>query len=204
MQYSKKHPNRLPCLCRILSICILITLFFLQTGCKKDDTLNKLKSVADQSNVTIQGIVNFNKDVDEITAKEILQNLFLKYIDVDFSVENAKGKFIGGIDSTTHPRIDIYVKGSNIQEDDDYFRFKQFCKEWSYYYKIYCEPVRILNEDNRPYERISLRELLKIDIKKMKGVSTLAKRDHIDQVMVDLFLFDRLGKHHMHKFVEFD
>ncbi len=189
----------------ILSVIMLV----MMTGCDKDrnksfdvDGFFKRLASDDGNNVvTIQGIVSFTEAVDDFFVDKVLKDLFLAYVEVVFSAENKFGKFKGTINSSSCPSVVLYVHGDDIQEDDDYFRFQQFCGQWSYYYKIKCDSVRIVNADNRPYSYTSVSDFLTIHIAKHEGSDELTRRNHIDRIMVDLFLFDKLGKNHTHKFI---
>jgi len=196
----------------IFSLIILSTLLLaMMTGCNKDrnksfdvDGFFKRLASDDGNNVvTIQGIVSFTQAVDDFFVNKALEDLYLKYVEVVFSAENKLGKFKGTINSSSCPSVVLYVHGDDIQEDDDYFRFQQFCGQWSYYYKIKCDSVRIVNADNRTYSYTTVSDFLTIHIAKHEGSDELARRNHIDRIMVDLFLFDRLGKNHTHKFIRY-
>ena len=191
----------------ILSALLLVTM----TSCDRersklsdvDKFFRRLASESENNVVTIQGIVSFTQAVDDFFVNKALEDLYLKYVEVVFSAENKFGKFKGTINSSSCPSVVLYVHGDDIQEDDDYFRFQQFCGQWSYYYKIKCDSVRIVNADNRPYSYTSISDFLTIHIAKHEGSDELARRNHIDKIMVDLFLFDRLGKNHTHKFIRY-
>ena len=155
------------------------------------------------TSVTIEGIVSFDRAMAEDQVRSVLSDLYLKYIQVHFSAENKLGKFRGDIFPGSNHEVVLFVYGDDIREDDDYFRFQQFCTQWAYYYKIKCDSLKIVNKDNQPYYFTGISDFLEAHITKYEGADELARQNHIVKIMVDLFRFDKLGKNHTHKFVRF-
>lgn len=209
---KKYRPSHVSFAVRLSGIIIsLVILSALTVSCngKSDksydaDALLKRSTPDDPyTSVTIEGVVSFDRAMEEDQVRSMLNDLYLKYIKVHFSAENKLGKFRGDIFPDSNHEVVLFVLGDDIREDDDYFRFQQFCNQWAYYYKIKCDSIKIVNQDNQPYYFTTVSDFLETHIAKYEGADELARQNHIVKIMVDLFRFDKLGKNHTHKFVRF-
>ena len=127
--------------------------------------------------------------MDTTVVREILTDLPFKYLDIGFSVKNKDGIFTARINSSLNPRIESMVHGSEIDTFHPYYEFKQFCNDWSYYYKIKCNKLILRNGDGLPYKRSSLMDYIKVEYDLFEGAEELAKSKHIRKIMFDKVRF---------------
>ena len=190
----------------LLALVLMVTI-----GCQKKEEISSdvdrfiSESVPEGGvhRLTIEGVISFDQAVDDSLVNRVLRDVYLKYIRVEFTGVNKLGKYEGLLDSNSHPEVDKFVYGPDIQENDDFKRFKQFCSVLSYYYKIRCDSMRIASEKGAPFYYTGISDYFTVRTEKYDGADELARQNHVVTVMVDLFLFEKLGKYHLHKFVNF-
>ncbi len=153
--------------------------------------------------VTIEGIVTFDRAVNDSLVNRVLKDIYLKYIKVEFTGVSRRGEYRGTIDPASHLTVEQVVPRDEIRQEDESFRFKQFCKLYSYYYKLRCDSVRIVNDRGELFAFREVSDHLKAEVAKFDRADELARRNHLQTVMVDLFQFKTVGKAHLHKFVDF-
>ena len=67
--------------------------------------LIKVMSVADGYNASIRGVVSFNRSMSESQIRSALENLFLKFSEIQIKAENLLGRYEGKVDYATHPEV---------------------------------------------------------------------------------------------------
>ena len=139
------------------------------SGCNGKKQL-EVHDITDRDHLRLEGIVTFNQQVDEAFVRQVLDDLFIKYIKVDFSVVNANGKFVEVVDQSLNPSLKKMVHGSDIESDDYYYEFKQFCKDWSYFYSIEIDRLKLTDENGSLYVRESKFDYVKLQF---EAITTL-------------------------------
>ena len=182
------------------NLLIVLSITLISCNTKKQPEIIDL---TDWGHLNLEGIITFGQEVDTVFVKQVLNDLFLKYIKVEFSVENKNGKFTELVDQTLNPHLIMMVHGSDIESDDYYYEFKQFCKEWSYFYSVECSQLKLTDEKGVPYKRESKFDYVKTGYGLYDGAGELARENHIVQIMFDKVRFTETGRIHLHKFFDF-
>ena len=172
------------------------------TGCNGKKQV-EIHDITDRDHLFLEGIITFDQQVDEAFVRQVLDDLFIKYIKVDFSVTNANGRFEEVVDQSLNPNLKKMVHGSDIESDDYYYEFKQFCKDWSYFYSIEIDRLKLTDENGVLYARESKFDYVKYGYSLQEGAEKVAKENHVTQIMFDKVRFSETGRIHLHKFFDF-
>jgi len=195
----------------LISLAVLIlaaTYLAVFEGCKKDEPQPSTSESARPASskphaLTIEGVVTFTKPVENAQVKAVLDAAFRDYVNLEFKSVGAASEYSGKIDSTIQMQLATFKAGDSIVEADEFFRFKQYCTVNSFYYKVDCPQVEIVDAAGRSFEYTSPLEALNVSVIQLPQARELAIKNQVNVIMVDLIMYDRLGKNHLHKFVRF-
>lgn len=147
--------------------------------------LIKVMSVADGYNAIIRGVVVFRKDVNEIQIRSALENLFLKYAEIDLYAKNKLGEYQGRIDYATHPEVRKFLRLSEVEPDSYFYRYRLDSFGSSYFFEIRCSGIKILNEEKIQYARFSPDEHLHVQAKTFEWSRDFGRLYLVEMVMID-------------------
>ncbi|MCF7811614.1 hypothetical protein K9N50_11570 [bacterium] len=181
-------------------IVVIVSISLIGCNTKKQP---EIKDLTDWDHLYLEGLVTFNQQVDTVFVKQVLNELFLKYIKVDFSVENKNGKFTEIVDQTLNPHLVLMVHGSDIETNVHYFELKQFCRDWSYFYSIEIDQIKLTDEAGNPYKKESKFDYIKPIYGLYEDAEKLAQQKYVEQIMFDKVRFTETGRIHLHKFFDF-
>jgi hypothetical protein len=181
-------------------IVVIVNISFSGCNSKKEP---EIQDITDRDHLFLEGIITFDQQVDTMFVKQVLDELFLKYIKVDFSVENINGRFTEVVDQTLNPHLVMLVHGSDIETNVHYYELKQFCKEWSYFYSVECDQLKLTDDNGVLYKRESEFDYVKTGYGLYDSAGKLARENHIVQIMFDKVRFTETGRIHLHKFFNF-
>ncbi|NQU05769.1 MAG: hypothetical protein HQ568_06735 [Calditrichaeota bacterium] len=187
---------------RLILTAILAILVISLTGCNGKKQI-EIHDITDRDHLLLEGIVTFNQQVDTAFVRQVLDDLFIKYIKVDFSVTNANGRFEEVVDQSLNLRLSKMVHGSDIESDDYYYEFQQFCRDWSYFYSIEIDRLKLTDENGALYVRESTFDYVKTGYGLHDDAEKVAQENHVVQIMFDKVRFSETGRIHLHKFFDF-
>jgi hypothetical protein len=116
-----------------------------------NNQLIRVVSVADGYNALIDGVVEFNKPMSENKVREALQNLFLKYVEIEIGAQNKLGLYTGRVDYGAHPEVRKFLRMNS--------------NGMSYSFEIRCSKLKILNAQKMQYARMSQSERIYAKVK---------------------------------------
>jgi hypothetical protein len=116
-----------------------------------NNQLIRVMSVADGYNALLDGVVEFRQPMNDNRIREALQNLFLKYVEIEISAQNKLGVYTGRIDYGAHPEVRKFLK---MNSDGI-----------SYSFEIRCSKLKILNSQKIQYARMGQDERISAKVK---------------------------------------
>jgi len=129
-----------------------------------NNQLIKVMSVADGYNALVTGIVVFDRPMTEVQIRAALQNLFLKYVEIDLSAANKLGSYKGRIDYGAHPEVRKFLRVSEESDSELSNRYMQFLSPTSYFFEVRCSRLKILSPQKIQYARMSADEQIRAEV----------------------------------------
>lgn len=157
--------------------------------------LIKVMSVADGYNAIIRGIVAFDNPVDDNKIRTALNNVFLKYAQIDLRAINKLGEYKGRIDYATHPEVRKYLRLSEIPERSFFSRYREIDLINSYFFEIRCSKLKILNDDKIQYARFDkFDEVLDARARSFEWSRDFGRLYHVNAIYIDELEIEELDK----------
>ena len=124
-----------------------------------NNQLVRVMSVASGYSAQISGVIVFAITPDQDNVEKALENLFLKFAEVEVVASNRLGEFHGRVDYGAHPDVFRFLNLQRIQEDPLLVQLRDRVpaseRPRAFFFMIRCGNFKMLNADKVQYARLA-------------------------------------------------
>lgn len=154
--------------------------------------LIKVMSVADGYNALLTGVIVFRQPTTETKIRAALQNLFLKYAEIEITTQNQLGTYKGRIDYGAHPEVRRFLRLPLTASSEYFGRYRSFATPTAYFFEMRCSRLKILNHDKIQYARMNSDERLHATVRGFEWARDFQRLYNIDEILVDKLVIEEL------------